>query len=451
MKISMQTTIGEITSVPALLDVCKRVGGKLFENPALTSAETLTLQRVAALMGENGEAAISRLIDGVNAILRNLPETEFAVREDDGVSSAQPLSGEATKEERAERARPRDAICPGKVWYDTKGDRIQAHGGTVFFENGIYYWIGENKDYTRKEGKVWTWGVKIYSSRDLYNWKDEGYLVEPALDDKTSLFYPARRLDRPHLLYNKRTKQYVLWLKYCDDAHYTVLVSDALHGAYKVVQAVYRPFGVNCGDFDLYRDEAGQGYLYFEVDHTDVWGVKLSADYTAVEGEPSKIYEGLQPPFAREAVTHMERGGKHYLFTSGMTGYVPNPSEVAVSSDPLTGYVVLGDPHVADDSAASFNSQFSCIFKVEGKDEYIACADRWVPEFVMTREKYDAIVRAIVSRTDPAVKVTEAERRSLAEMPLMGTANTSIADYVWLPIVFEGEMPRIRWRDTWRV
>lgn len=451
MQISMQTTIGEIVSVPALFDVCKRVGGKLFENPAILSAETMTLERIAPLIGAQGEVMISHFIKSVNAILSEMPEEDFLVKTDDGVSSAKPLSEEATKEERAERAKPRDAIYPGKVWYDTKGDRIQAHGGCIFYERGTYYWLGENKDYTRREGKVWTWGVKIYSSKDLYNWTDEGYLIEPELSDKTSLFYPVRRLDRPHLLFNERTKKYVLWLKYCDDAHYTVLTSDSLKGKYEVVSAVYRPFGVNCGDFDLYRDENGQGYLYFEVNHTDVWGVKLSDDYTEVLGEPSKIYEGLQPPFAREGIAHMARKGKHYLFTSGMTGYVPNPSEVAVSNDPLTGYKVLGDPHVDDESSASFNSQFCCIFQVAGRDQYIACADRWVPEFVMTREKYDVIVRAITSRTDPSVKVTEEEKRSLAEMPLMGTANTSIADYVWLPIEFEGEMPRIRWQEEWRI
>ncbi len=36
-----------------------------------------------------------------------------------------------------------DAIYPGKPWYDTHGRRIQAHGGVVYYENGVYYWIGE--------------------------------------------------------------------------------------------------------------------------------------------------------------------------------------------------------------------------------------------------------------------------------------------------------------------
>lgn len=259
-------------------------------------------------------------------------------------------------------------------------------------------------------------------------------------------------MDRPHLLYNERTKKYVLWLKYCDDAHFAVLTSDSLKGKYTVVREVYRPFHTDCGDFDMAKDEVtGQGYLYWEVNHTAVWGAKLSEDYTEAVGEPVPIYENMQPPFTREAVTHMERGGKHYLFTSGMTGYVPNPSEVAVSDDWLTGYRVLGDPHVDDDSRASFNSQISNIFKVEGKDLFIAIADRWVPRFVVTGETYDMIVRAITSRYDETVRVTPEEKGLIAKLPVGGSADTSIADYVWLPICWEGDMPRIFWHKEWKV
>ena len=32
-----------------------------------------------------------------------------------------------------------NSIRPGKTWLDTDGKRIQAHGGSVFYENGIYY------------------------------------------------------------------------------------------------------------------------------------------------------------------------------------------------------------------------------------------------------------------------------------------------------------------------
>lgn len=40
------------------------------------------------------------------------------------------------------------SIRPGKVWLDTEGKRIQAHGGSVIYTNGMYYWYGENKEKT---------------------------------------------------------------------------------------------------------------------------------------------------------------------------------------------------------------------------------------------------------------------------------------------------------------
>lgn len=35
---------------------------------------------------------------------------------------------------------------PGQPWLDTNGKRIHAHGGSIFYENGRYYWYGENKE-----------------------------------------------------------------------------------------------------------------------------------------------------------------------------------------------------------------------------------------------------------------------------------------------------------------
>ena len=38
------------------------------------------------------------------------------------------------------------AFEPGAVWLDTDGRPIQAHGGGMLFDRGVYYWFGENKD-----------------------------------------------------------------------------------------------------------------------------------------------------------------------------------------------------------------------------------------------------------------------------------------------------------------
>ena len=35
------------------------------------------------------------------------------------------------------------AITPGEVWPDDKGEHINAHGGNVMYHEGTYYWYGE--------------------------------------------------------------------------------------------------------------------------------------------------------------------------------------------------------------------------------------------------------------------------------------------------------------------
>lgn len=343
-------------------------------------------------------------------------------------------------------------IKPGQVWLDTKGERIQAHGGSMFYENSWYYWYGEDKSHTRKKGKLWTWGIKCYRSQDLVNWEDLGHIIEPAPDDKTSIFHPNRRMDRPHIIKNGKTGKYVLWLKYCDKAHFAILTADALLGPYTLVNPFFQPYGRKAGDFDLAVDtETGTGYLYVELDHKEVIVCKLTEDYTGVTQEQAVIYTGLNPPFSREGVTHFVHRNKHYILTSGMTGYVPNPSEVAVSENWMGPFTVLGNPHVDDDSSASFNSQASCAFRVEGTDKIIVMADRWVPEYVMTKERYDSFVRAIHSRYDKKYKASFKDMVTMLTSPMMGSADTSIANYVWLPVEWEAGLPRIRWRDTWNL
>ncbi|OCT14756.1 hypothetical protein A8709_11305 [Paenibacillus pectinilyticus] len=64
-----------------------------------------------------------------------------------------------------------NSIKSGEVWLDGDGVPIQAHGGGILYNesNQTYYWYGEDKT----EDNVPT-GVHAYSSKDLYNWKNEG-------------------------------------------------------------------------------------------------------------------------------------------------------------------------------------------------------------------------------------------------------------------------------------
>ena len=340
------------------------------------------------------------------------------------------------------------SIRPGQVWLDTEGKRIQAHGGSVLYENGKYYWYGENKERTDGKTDIWHWGVRCYSSKDLYNWKDEGIIISPDLADKNSPLHPSSMMDRPHILYNAQTKKYVCWLKIMHrdgTQSETVLAADRLLGPYAIVKTGLRPLGMSAGDFDLCAAPDGKGYYFFERVHSETIIADLTDDYCGVTGYYSTHFPQAGPPYVREATAHFVRKGKHYLITSGTTGYFPNPSQAAVADTWHGPYKVLGDPHRGDESCTSFHSQISSVFKVQGKeDAYIAVADRWLPS---CRYEYEEYRKAFERRFIKGEKPLPSEEKYFAD----DAANTSISDYVWLPIRFEGEKPVIEWRDEWKI
>ena len=69
----------------------------------------------------------------------------------------------------------------------------------------------------------------------------------------------------------------------------------------------------------------------------------------------------------------------------------------------------------------------------------------------MTKERYDVIFRAIASNYNKNIKATMKEKIEMMKSPMMGSADTSVANYVWLPVDWEGEMPTVRWRDAWKL
>jgi len=350
------------------------------------------------------------------------------------------------------------SIRPGQIWFDTGGNRIQAHGGSILYDNDTFYWYGGNKEHTKIGSNVWHWGVRCYSSKDLYSWKDEGIIIPPEPDDKASPLHPESKMDRPHILFNKATRKYVCWLKFLGEGNMqteTILVADSLLGPYTIVRTNVKPLGMNAGDFDLTIAEDGKAYYYFERVHSELICADLTDDYTDVTGYYSTHFPQPSPPYVREAPAYFYRDHKHYLFTSGTTGYFPNPSEAACADTFHGPWTVLGNPHRYDRSLTSYGSQICSVFKhPHKKDLYIALADRWLPALVDLNDpdyangakykKVAGIFEKIFSGNEPDFTVISDE-----EVP--PEADTSIAEYVWLPVTFEDGVPYIDWRDEWRI
>ena len=163
------------------------------------------------------------------------------------------------------------AFYPGQVWKDTAGNRIQAHGGSILYANGTYYWYGENKEKTTPGSGIWHWGVRLYASKDLYNWEDKGLICPPVLDDETSPLHPSACMDRPHILYCEKTGMFVMWMKIMgrDEIQYmTIATSKDITAPFTILHTIH-PCGLNSGDFDLVKDERG-AYIVFEEVHTSM-------------------------------------------------------------------------------------------------------------------------------------------------------------------------------------
>ena len=205
--------------------------------------------------------------------------------------------------------------------------------------------------------------------------------------------------------------------------------------------------GMSAGDFDLAVADDGKAYYYFERVHSETICADLTDDYTDVSGYYSTHFPRKHPPYVREATAHFVRDGMHYLLTSGTTGYLPNPSEVAVAETWHGPYRVLGNPHPSDATNTSYHSQISSVFKVPGKtDLYIACADRWLPNEM--HRKYESYAAVFEHMFTPG---WDGNLGELGDYTPDLRQDTSIANYVWLPLRFEGAAVVIDWLDEWRI
>jgi hypothetical protein len=353
------------------------------------------------------------------------------------------------------------SIRPGQPWLDTDGKPIQAHAPQIFIKDGIYYWYGENKEHTTMGSNVWTWGIRAYRSTDFYNWEDMGLIIEPDTLNPLSPLHYSQTLDRPHILYNKKTNKWVCWIKSMDtDGFFIILQADRFEGPYTLIRSL-KPEGFGVGDFDLWADPAtGKAYVWFERPHWELICAELTDDYLGTNGRYSEHFVGLRPPYTREAPSHFVYNGRHYMFTSGTTGYVPNPSRVCVFDDPHGEYTDLGCPHTNDEFEDSFGSQIASVISIEAPSKtagetIIALADRWLPHLTGT----DIPMRTVKSYAErykdhqpfaPDLSTPQVKDKTGAKR---GKWDTTVdSRYVFLPVTFDKQgKPTIEWKDEWQV
>lgn len=344
---------------------------------------------------------------------------------------------------------------PGQVWPDNSGKHINAHGGAIITIEGTFYWFGESR-LPRGETDRTAYGVGCYSSNDLLNWKNEGLALR-VINDTSSLLQPGCVIERPKVIFNKKTGKFVMWFhhelkgKGYAAALTGVAVSDNVTGPYKYLRSlrpnagvwpanmseenrkpdanestmkrgtdewkkvirdgyyVRRDFagGQMARDMTVYVEKNGRAWhVHSAEENMTLHFSELSDDYLDFTGR----YYRVLPGESNEAPAIFFSKGKYWMFSSGTTGWKPNPGRLSVA-DKITGeWKAIGNPcrGTEDENKITFSSQSTNILQLPGKkDSFIYMGDRWTPE------------------------------------------NLADSRHIWLPVEWEDGTPVIKWYNNW--
>ena len=355
-----------------------------------------------------------------------------------------------------------DLFLPGAEWLDESGNTIQAHGGQIRrmpVPDGEtvrerYVWVGENKSNGHFGNPV-----AVYVSDDLHRWEFMGDVLKPPAaredldndsyftaiyDDCTpeekdliySCFNAETVIERPKMLYNSKTGQYVIWF-HSDDATQKntykydvgmagVAMSDSPFGPFRFLRRQRLslcPKGqIDCfpaskgeaRDMNLFLDSDGTAYIvYTSENNKTLYISKLDESYLNLSVPPEDAVYGedyirLFPSAMREApVLFRGDNGRYYLLSSSTTGWMSNQARLW-SSDQIFGkWKNDGNPFRGSGANLSFDTQCTSVFRRED-GQWIYYGDRW-------------------------------KQSNLAD-----------SRYIWLPLQFEENRIRIEWLPEWK-
>jgi len=272
----------------------------------------------------------------------------------------------------------------GIIWQDIDGNDIQAHGGCIIKHGDMYYWYGEHKgidntprgSHNDPADRVDVVGVSCYSSPDLLNWKYEGLALSAVKDDPESPLHPSKVCERPKVIYNEKTENFVMWMHLDSQnrrfAGVGIAVSKTPQGPFELLEAK-RPLRVDSRDFTIYKDQRGEVWLLTSShSNRSMMVARLTEDYTDLDG----FHVFVLVDQVREAPALCFHNNMYYMISSGCTGWNPNSALYATSAFVPGNWKLIDNPCEGHaDYRQTFGGQSAYIFEKDGK--FWLMLDHW--------------------------------------------------------------------------
>ncbi|KAI3972753.1 hypothetical protein MKX01_019411 [Papaver californicum] len=280
---------------------------------------------------------------------------------------------------------------PERMWLDTNGEPIQAHGGGILYvdRSKTYYWYGENKDgptyhaHQRASARVDVIGISCYSSKDLWTWENEGIVLAGEQTNITHDLYKLNVLERPKVIYNDKTDKYIMWM-HIDDANYTkasvgIAISETPVGPFEYLYSK-QPHGFDSRDMTIFKDDSGIAYVICSSEgNSELHVGPLNDDYLDVTHEMRRILVGNR----REAPELFKYQGTYYMITSGCSGWAPNEALAHAAESIMGPWETIGNPCTGGNRIfrhTKFFAQSTYVLPLQGiPGSFIFMADRWNP------------------------------------------------------------------------
>lgn len=314
------------------------------------------------------------------------------------------------------------------LWLADDGQHVNCHGGNIIqLADGTYCWYGEHR--VEDQPGVSEDGVALYTSRDLKTWHCEGLVFRPSTDLSQDVSTGCL-MERPKVVYNARTKKYVMLFhlelrgKGYAAASTGFATSDSPKGPFTLVgsgrpnagkwpadfsgkdkkaalalnaddykewwtpqwrEAVAKGLfvvrdmqkGQMSRDMTVYIDGGKAYHIFSSEENLTLHIAELDKDYTGYTGR----YWRVAPAGQNEAPVVFKKDGYYWLITSGCTGWAPNKARM-FRAKKLTGpWEQLECPARGEGADKTFGGQGTFAMPdPQRPGEFIFMADIWTPK-----------------------------------------------------------------------